>query len=395
MIVEPYFSGARCAQAHPTGCLRFTEDWIRRAKNGPRLGPPQRVLVIGSGGGVGLAARVASAFGRGSASIGVSLERPGSPNRPGTAGWYRCLAFERAADRAGLVSRTVIGDAFADTVKQAVAELVAALLGKLDLLVYSIAAPRRFDPRAGKGYTSVIKALGEPVVGLDYDLASDRLVVRTMPVASADEVSQTVKVMGGEDFTWWVELLRARRLLAPGVRCLTLSYVGVPQLARTYRHGSLGRAKDDLEACARQVNAELRAAELGCAETAVLRALVTQASTAIPLNTLYTMLLLRVLTERSVVEDPLDQANRLVTEELSGRLDEAGRRRLDEAEQSAEVQAEIWRRWRLLSDKSVAELAGVDDYRRQVHQLYGFDVPAVDYRAEVEPRQGSTRLVAA
>lgn len=393
MIVEPYFRGARCAHAHPTGCQQQVRGWIDRIRRGPRLGPPQRVLVVGSGGGLGLAARVASAFGRGSATVGVSLERPGAANRPGTAGWYRCLAFERATAAAGLVSATLTGDAFSDVVKQSTADLVAERLGQLDLLVYSVAAPRRQDTRTGRIHTSVIKAIGEPVVGLDYDLAADRVVTRTMPVASEQEVADTVKVMGGEDFDGWVALLRRRGLLATGVRCLTLSYVGVPRLAATYRGGTLGRAKQDLEDRTRTVDAALREAGLGSAEVAVLRALVTQASTAIPLNTLYTMLLLQVLAERSVTEDALDQGSRLVADGPVARLDEQGRRRLDEQEQRPDVQAEIWRRWQLLADGPATGLPAAARYRRQVHQLYGFDVDGVDYRAEVDPAQHCERLV--
>ena len=394
MIVEPYFRGALCAHAHPTGCQQQLRGWIDRIQRGPRLGSPQRVLVIGAGGGLGLAARVASAFGRGSATVGVSLERPGSANRPGTAGWYRCVAFERAAADAGLVSATLSGDAFADGVKQSTADVVAERLGQLDLLVYSVAAPRRHDPRTGRIHTSAIKAIGEPVVGLDYDLAADRVVTRTMPVASEQEIADTVKVMGGEDFGWWMAMLRHRGLLATGVRCLTLSYVGVPRLAATYRGGTLGRAKQDLEDRTRAVDAELREAGVGSAEVAVLRALVTQASTVIPLNTLYTMLLLQVLAERSVTEDALDQGSRLVADGPVAPLDSQGRRRLDSQEQRPDVQAEIWRRWQLLADRPATGLPAAGHYRRQVRQLYGFDVDGVDYRAEVDPAQHCERLVA-
>ena len=254
---------------------------------------------------------------------GSARSGPACANRPGTAGWYRCLAFERAAAEAGLVSATLTGDGFADTVKQATADLVAERLGQLDLLVYSVAAPRRHDPRTGQVHSSAIKAIGEPVTGLDYDLAADAVLTRTMPAADEREIADTVKVMGGEDFAWWVAALRERGLLATGVRCVALSYVGVPRLAATYRGGTLGRAKQDLEDRTRAVDAELRAAGLGSAEVAVLRALVTQASTAIPLNTLYTMLLLQVLAEFSVTEDVLDQGVRLVAGRPGGL---AGRR---------------------------------------------------------------------
>ncbi|HST49300.1 bifunctional NADH-specific enoyl-ACP reductase/trans-2-enoyl-CoA reductase [Jatrophihabitans sp.] len=395
MIVEEYFRGARAAYAHPAGCQRQLRDWIDRVRTGPRLGDPQRVLVVGSGGGLGLAARVASAFGRGSATVGVSPERPGAANRPGTAGWYRCLAFERAAAEAGLASATLVGDGFADTVKQAAADLVAERLGQLDLLVYSVAAPRRHDPRTGRLHASAIKAIGEPVTGLDYDLAADAVVRRTMPVAGEEEIADTVKVMGGEDFAWWVAALRERGLLATGVRCLTLSYVGVPQLAATYRGGTLGRAKQDLEDRTRALDAELRAAGLGSAEVAVPRALVTQASTAIPLNTLYTMLLLQVLAECSVAEDVLDQGVRLVAGSPAP-LDPEGRRRLDGQEQRPDVQAEIWRRWQLVADGPAGRLTpAVERYRRLVRQLYGFGVDGVDYRAEVDPAEHCDRLVPA
>lgn len=396
MIVEEYFRGARAAYAHPTGCRQQLRNWIDRVQAGPRLGAPQRMLVVGCGGGLGLAARVAGAFGRGSATVGVSLERPGAANRPGTAGWYRCLAFEQAAAQAGLASATLVGDGFADTVKQAAADLVAERLGQLDLLVYSVAAPRRHDPRTGRLHTSAIKAIGAPVTGPDYDLATGAVTTRTMPVASGQEIADTVQVMGGEDFQWWVTALCERGLLAPGVRCLTLSYVGVPRLAASYRGGTLGRAKQHLEDRTRAVDAELRSAGQGNAETAVLRALVTQASTAIPLNTLYTMLLLQVLAEFSVAEDVLDQGSRLVADPPAGSLDAEGRRRLDEQEQRPDVQAEVWRRWQQVVDGQLAPLApAAERYRRLVRQLYGFDVHGVDYRAEVDPAEQCERLVPA
>ncbi|MGI8665119.1 MAG: bifunctional NADH-specific enoyl-ACP reductase/trans-2-enoyl-CoA reductase [Jatrophihabitans sp.] len=397
MIVEPFFRGALSATAHPAGCRAQVRAWIDRLAN-LTPGRPVRALVIGSSGGVGLAARIVTAFGAGSPSIGVALERPGVANRPGTAGWYRCVAFEDAAAEAGLSSRTVIGDAFADTVKARVAELVAAELGQLDLLLYSVAAPRRHNPRTGCDHRSVIKSLGQPFSERGYDLGSAQVLPMSMPVASPAELADTVAVMGGEDLAWWVELLRDRRLLATGFSCVALSYVGVPRLAASYRAGTLGAAKDHLERTVRELDAQLRQHLDGSAEVAVLRALVTQSSAVIPMNTLYTMLLMRVLAERAAGEDVLDQAVRLLDTGAAavptGR-DSRNRRRLDDREQRADVQDELWRRWSRASTETVDELAAVADYRGELHALYGFGVAGVDYAADVDPVCHSDRLVLA
>lgn len=403
MIVRPHFRGALCPTAHPLGCSAQVEAWVRRVRGAVRVDRPLRLLVIGASGGIGLAARIVAAFGAGGPSVGVAHARPGTPVRPGTAGWYRCVAFERAAAEAGLVSRTVIGDAFDDGVKRLVADVVAREVGEVDLVLYSIAAASRTNPRTGTTHRSVMKTVGTPFRGWDYHLSSGEVRPTSVLPATGAELRDTVAVMGGEDFEWWVHLLLDRGLLAPRARCVALSYVGVPQLAPTYRGGTLGAAKDDLERTAWRVAATLGRACEGSAVIAVPRALVTQSSVVIPMSTLYTALLMAVVREKGVAEDVLDQAARLVqaltaaddrTGDAPG-VDSSGRLRLDDIEQRGDVQSDLWSRWRTATTESVRSLAAVDEFVRELYALYGFGLAGVPYADEVDPVWDCVRLVVA
>lgn len=385
MIVAPYFRGGVSATAHPGGCARTVEEWIDRAgRAGPPGGGP-RTLVVGSSGGVGLATRVAAAFGAGAPTVGVCLDRPPTERRTGTPGWYRVAALERAAQPAGLPSATVVGDAFADATKVATADAVRRVLGAVDLLVYSVAAPRRRDPRTGELHTAVIKSVGAPVRVKGYDAATHEIAVLDMPAATEADITGTVAVMGGADLEGWIGHLDRAGVLAPGVRCLALSYVGVSRLSETYRGATLGRAKQDMEARVRGLDRRLAERHGGRAGVVALRALITQASLAMPLTLLYTMLLERVLAERGELDDLLDQGGRLVAADPAAAVDDEGRIRFDEREQHPEVQAEVWRLWEAADTATVrtSGLAAVLERRRA--QLYGFDVPGVDYAADVDP----------
>lgn len=395
--MRPYFRGNISATAHPAGCQYLVDSWIRRARAAAPIGIPRRTLVIGCSSGIGIAARIATTFGGQSPSIGVAKERQGTRTRTGTAGWYHTVAFERAAADAGLRTRTLIGDAFADCVKRCAADAIRAEFGALDLLVYSVAAPRRRHPRTGVVHSSAIKTVGSPFSARGYDVQRCEVRPMRMEAATDEEVADTVAVMGGEDLRWWIDTLRRGGLLATGFRCLALSYIGVPRLHATYRGGTLGAAKDDLESTIRQIDADLRGDGIGTAATVVMRPLVTQSSLAIPMNLLYTMLLERVLDEMGAGEDVLDQGIRLIRASGcdSDRVDEHGRVRLDDAEQRTDVQNEIWRRWDLVNTRTVKDLAAVDVVDRQRLQLYGFGIAGIDYEAEVDPVAESDRVVLA
>ncbi len=383
MIVSPMMRGFLCANAHPAGCARTVDEAIAQAQRQP-VTAPARVLVVGASGGLGFAVRTAAAFGGGARTVGVALERPGTPARTATAGWYRSARFHERADESGLQAWTLMGDAFGDEVKRAAVELIRAELGAVDLVVYSVAAPRRTDPVSGMSHRSFIKTIGAPFSAKGYDVGADQVRPMTLEPATPEETAQTVAVMGGDDWSRWLDALLAAGALADGARSVAFSYVGTPLLAPTYRAGTLGAAKDDLEATALRWDARLRKACGGGARVAVMKALVTQASVVIPMSMLYTMLLYRVLAERGLDEGPLEQAQRLLGA-APPLLDERGRLRLDDRELRPDVQAEIARRWDAVDSGNLADLGDKDRVLADVMKLYGFGVEGVAYDAEVDP----------
>lgn len=381
MIVRPTFRGALCPVAHPDGCAAVVADWFSRAGAGRS---PRRVLVIGSSGGLGLAARVCAAA-SGSATVGVSLDRPGTPVRTGTAGWYRAVAFEEHAARAGLRSATVVGDGFSDTVKARTAAVVKGTLGQVDLVIYSVAAPRRRHPRTGILAESSIKTIGRAFTERGYDLSAREVRTMTLDVASPAEVAATVSVMGGADWRRWMAALHLEGLLADGARTLAFSYVGPRRLWPSYRGGTLGAAKSHLEQTGTLLDTTIQRRYGGSARVAVMPALVTQASVVIPMNTLYTMLL---LDAQHAGDDVLDQGRRameaLMCDTALG-IDDQGRLRLDDRELDDAVQRRIWSAWPHLTTADTEQLDGTRIFERQLRALYGFEIAGVDYAAEVDP----------
>ncbi len=376
------------ATAHPDGRRLL----VRRAaaavrQRGPVPGP-RSVLVIGASSGLGMAVRLASAFGSGAATVGVCLERPGAPNRTGTAGWYNAAAVEEELETADLPGRTVVGDAFDDEVKERTARLVAEEFGGVDLVVHSLAAPRRTDPVTGRVHRSVIKTVGEPFTEKAFDTSTGSVRQLTTPAATPEETADTVRVMGGHDWARWIDVLDRAGALRRGVRTVAFSYIGAPWLAPTYRDGTLGRAKQHLEDTARSLDRRLDPHE-GRAQAAVMRALVTPASQVMPVQALYTLLLSRVTREAGLAEHTGDQARRLLDHLYHGPLapiDPQDRIRLDDIELREDIQAEVRRRWDKVHDAAtLAELGDLDAYRRLTEQLHGFGVAGVDYAADTNP----------
>lgn len=423
MIIKPVTRGLLCATAHPVGCERRVRADIAATCAEPPPSGPRNALVIGCSAGLGLATRIALAFGARAATIGVCLERPGTPERPGTAGWYNTAALDSAAVTAGLTSRTVVGDAFSDAVKTRTAELIEVEVGRVDLVVYSIAAPRRAVD--GEVYRSALKAVGAPFTGKSYLPATGGVGVTTLPAASLREIRHTVGVMGGDDWLRWIECLQAHDVLAPDVTTVAYSHVGNAWLAPTYRDATIGKAKEHLEWTARLLDQVLRPAG-GRARVAVMRGQVTQASSVLAIQNLYYILLRRVASEMGLQETPLDQVHRLlaqlygrppgepgdaapaeaaaagvaaghadravdkdadgvVDEAADGVVDEEGRIRLDDKELDAAVQAEVRRRWAAVETGNLAELGAPDAYRTETLALSGFALPDVDYERDVDP----------
>lgn len=386
MIIEPVTRGLLCATAHPDGCARRIRAAIESLQARPTFGGPRKALVIGSSAGLGLATRAVVAFGSRAATIGVCLERPGTPRRCGSAGWYNTAALETELAAAGLFGRTVIGDAFSDSVKLRTAKVIGEELGRVDLVVYSVAASRRETPC--ESYSSALKTIGAPFTAKSYDASTGGLVHETMPAASLREIRNTVAVMGGDDWMRWIEALRESDVLAPDVTTVAFSYVGNRWLAPSYRDATIGKAKEHLEWTARCIDISLRSAG-GRAHAAVMRAMVTQSSSVLSIQRLYAALLLRVARERGLHETVLDQAHRLCADRLYGpsplAVDEEGRIRLDDWEMAPEVQAEVRRRWEAVDTENLDELSAMDEYQAEILALCGFGVPGVDYTREIDP----------
>ncbi len=387
MIVEPKIRNNVCYTAHPVGCrvqVRRQIDYVR-ARPAPQ--GVRRALVVGSSNGYGLAARIVAAFGAGAGTLGVSFERPGSEGKAGSAGWYNEAAFQEEARGAGLPAWSMNGDAFSPEVKEQALELLRAELGPLDLLVYSIAAPRRQDPATGELHTSVIKPIGAPYRARTLDFASGQIRQVSAEPATPEEIAGTVKVMGGEDWALWVQTLLEAGLLARGATTVAFSYVGPEITFPIYRDGTIGRAKEDLEATALRLN-ELLAEVGGRAVVSVNKALVTRASAVIPGVPLYISLLYRVMKRKGIHENCIHQMHRLYSGHLYAqeplRLDGKGRIRLDDQEMREDVQREVAEHWERVDAENLEQLADIEGFRSEFLQHHGFGVEGVDYGADVE-----------
>ena len=389
MIIKPRIRGFICTTAHPTGCAALVADqaaWVKAQGAIPDV--PRNVLVLGGSGGYGLASRVVAAFGSGARTLCLSFEKEPEAGKTGTAGWYNNAAFDRLAHAQGLYARSLNADAFSDATKAMVADVVRQDLGSIDLLVYSLASPVRTDPDSGVLHRSAIKPVGAPVhiksLNVDKGLVHD---VDLAP-ATDDEIQSTVKVMGGEDWERWVGFLQKEELLAAGFKTIAYTYIGSKLTWPIYWEGTLGKAKEDLDRAATALRSALTPLQ-GDARVAVLKAVVTQASSAIPVVPLYISLLFKVMKERGVHEDCLRHIHRLFRTWLgkSGptQVDDRGRLRVDDLELRDDVQDDVKRRWALVSTETLPELGDLDGYRRDFLRIFGFGVDGVDYEQDVSP----------
>jgi enoyl-[acyl-carrier protein] reductase/trans-2-enoyl-CoA reductase (NAD+) len=395
IIDKPLVRSNICMNSHPVGLAAAVHEQILYVQQrGPIAGGAQTVLVIGCSTGFGLASRITAAFGCGAATVGVSFERPAGAERAGTPGWYNNREFDKESLAAGLPSVTVEGDAFEDATKD---ETVAALrkMGrKADLVIYSLASPVRTDPVDGVLYRSVLKAVGDSYVGATVDLMTGQLGTCTIGTATKEEVEGTVKVMGGEDWARWMDHLEKADVLAPGCRTLAYSYIGPEFSHAIYRHGTIGFAKAHLEKTAFEIDRKLQASPLkGRAWVSVNKALVTRASAVIPGIALYMGCLFKVMKEKGVHEGCVEQIERLFREKIHAHgpaeLDEENRIRLDDWEMRDDVQAEVSRRMDLITSENIAEMTDLAGIRHDFLEAHGFDVPGVDYQADVDPLAGA------
>ena len=388
MIISPKVRGFICTNAHPEGCAKHVAEQIAVVQSrGPIANGPKKVLVIGSSTGYGLASRIAAAFGSGAATIGVFFERPGEDGRTATAGWYNSAAFEKEAAAAGLYARSFNGDAFSDALKDEVIAAIKADLGQVDCVIYSLASPRRTDPKTGEVYKSVLKPIGDLYTNKNLNTSSGVVNEVSIEPAQGDDIEQTVKVMGGEDWEMWMDALQAAGVLAEGVQTVSYSYIGPEVTWPIYKNGTIGKAKEDLERVQRALDVKLAPLK-GKAWVSVNKALVTQASSAIPVVPLYISLLYKVMKAEGTHEDCIEQMGRLFRDRLySGQPqpDAEGRIRVDDWEMTHAVQELVAERWKEVNTENLAELGDFEGYQSSFLRLFGFGLEGVDYAADTNP----------
>lgn len=392
MIIKPKIRGFICITAHPDGCEANVRQQIDYVKSQPKLAdPPKNVLVIGSSTGYGLASRIVPAFGGGAKTIGVFFEKPGTGKRTGTAGWYNSAAFEKIAKEDGLYARSFNGDAFSHEMKDQVVAAIREDLGQVDMVVYSLASPRRIDPDTGEDYRSCLKPIGQSYTQKNLD--TDKAIVNevTIEPASEQDIAHTIKVMGGEDWELWMNRLADAGVLAEGAKTVAYSYIGPELTHRIYTNGTIGKAKEDVEAAAARLNEKFGS---GSAWVSVNKALVTQASSAIPVVPLYISLLYKIMKEKGTHEGCIEQIQRLFANHLSSgaaiSTDEKGRIRIDDWEMREEVQREVERLWGEISTENLNEISDFAGYQSEFLRLFGFGIEGVDYEADTDPVRDSS-----
>ena len=386
-VVEPRIRGFISVTAHPDGCAANVREQVGAIRAAlPDAAGIGNALVVGSSTGYGLASALVAAFGYGASTLGVCFEREPTEDRTATAGWYNLAEAHRLAREAGIRFETINGDAFAPATKEAVIEALQERFGPLDVLVYSLAAPRRSRPD-GTFWNSVLKPIGERYEGRAFDLRRRAVTDAAMDPADEDEIESTVRVMGGDDWSDWIEQLQSAGLLAEGFRTVAFSYIGPEISAPIYRRGTIGRAKEHLEATARQLDESLEALQ-GHAYVSVNKGIVTQSSSAIPAVPLYMSILFRVMREQGTHEEAVDQALRLFRDHIgpgaTPTTDEEGRIRLDDLEMTPEVQGRVAEVWERVTTDNLDELTDYAKFERDFRQLFGFEVEGVDYAQPTE-----------
>ncbi len=392
MIVKPRIRGFICTTAHPAGCARNVEQQIEFVSNQPQIDGPKNVLVLGSSGGYGLASRICAAFGSGASTLGVSFEKPPTARKTATAGWYNNIAFEEAARGKGLFAKTLDGDAFSDEMKANVVDVIRNEMGgKIDLLVYSLASPVRVHPRTGEMHRSAIKPLGEALQIKTLNV--DKGVVHEVDLepATPEETAGTITVMGGEDWEFWIDALREADVLSESFRTIAYTYIGSELTWPIYWHGTLGKAKEDLDRAAGEITSGLAGIN-GEARVVSLKAIVSQASSAIPVVPLYASLLFKVMKNAGLHEEIIEHIYRLFATQLSAdavlNLDEEGRIRVDDVELSEAIQGEVKRLWPLVTTENLSEFGDLEGFRSDFLKIFGFGFDGVDYDAEQDPTLG-------
>mgnify|MGYP001385531034 CR=1 FL=1 len=396
MVIKPRVRGFLCTTTHPVGCRENVRQQIAHVTEGGAIANgPQRVLVLGASTGYGLASRITAAFGSGASTLGVFFEKEGSERKPGTAGWYNSAAFQSFADAQGLYSKSVNGDAFSDNVKAKVIDIIKEDLGQIDLVIYSLAAPRRVHPKTGEIFQSTLKPIGKATTQKGVNTDKEVIQEYHLEPATKEEIDNTVAVMGGEDWQMWIDALDNAGVLAQGAKTTAYTYIGEKITWDIYWHGTIGAAKRDLDKRVVDIRARL-AAKGGDARVSVLKAVVTQASAAIPAMPIYLAILFKVMKARGSHEGCIEQVDRLFRESLYGSRvdpDPEGRLRADNVELDPVIQDEVAAIWKQINTDNLKDLSDFEGYRAEFLRLFGFGVDGVDYEAEVDPVVAINHLV--
>ena len=385
MIIEPRMRGFICLTAHPAGCEQNVKNQIAYVQSKGTIDGPKRVLVIGASTGFGLASRITSAFGSNAATLGVFFEKAPSEGKTASPGWYNSAAFEKEATKAGLYAKSINGDAFSNEVKQQAIELIKADMGQIDLVIYSLASPVRMHPTTGVLHRSTLKPIGGTFSNKTVDFHTGNVTQVSIEPAVQEDIDNTVVVMGGEDWSMWMEALKGANVLAEGATTVAYSYIGPEVTEAVYRKGTIGRAKDHLEATAFEITKDLASLN-GKAYVSVNKALVTQASSAIPVIPLYISLLYKIMKAEGIHEGCIEQIQRLYQQRLySGQAvptDDKGRIRIDDWEMREDVQARVAQLWKESTTESLPEIGDLAGYKQDFLNLFGFGFEGVDYLAD-------------
>jgi enoyl-[acyl-carrier protein] reductase/trans-2-enoyl-CoA reductase (NAD+) len=396
MIIKPRVRGFMCVTTHPVGCEANVKQQIDYVKSfGAIPNGPKNVLILGASTGYGLASRIVSAFGSGAKTLGVFFEREGTADKPGTPGWYNSAAFHKFAEAEGLYAKSINGDAFSDEIKQKTIDAIKQDLGKVDLVIYSLAAPRRTNPKTGITHNSTLKPIGKDLVQNGIDTDKEIIKEFTLPAATEEEISNTVAVMGGEDWQMWIDALADAGVLAEGAKTTAYTYLGEKITWDIYWDGTIGAAKKDLDKRVIDIRSKL-AALGGDARVSVLKAVVTQASAAIPVMPLYLALLFKTMKAEGTHEGCIEQVNGLFRDSLYGAnpiLDDTGRLRADLKELQPQVQDKVTALWEQINNDNINELSDFAGYKHEFLKLFGFEVDGVDYDAEVNPEAPIANLL--
>ncbi|CAH9049799.1 Enoyl-[acyl-carrier-protein] reductase [NADH] [Pseudoalteromonas holothuriae] len=396
MVIKPKIRGFICTNAHPAGCAAHVQEQIAFVKaQGPVAKGPKNVLVIGASTGYGLASRITAAFGSGAKTLGIFFEKEGTERKTASAGWYNTAAFQQAADDAGLWSKNINGDAFSDAIKAKTVEAIKSEMGKVDLVIYSLASPRRTDPKTGEVFSSTLKPIGNAVTTKNLNTSKREIDEITVEAANEDEIANTVKVMGGEDWELWIDALKQAGVLADNFKTTAYTYIGKELTWPIYGHATIGKAKEDLDRATVAIK-ESTAALNGQAYVSSLNAVVTQASSAIPIMPLYISALFKVMKADGTYEGTIEQINGLFRENLYGetpRFDDGGHLFQNYKELEDDVQARVQQVWDNVKTETIDELTDYVGYHNEFLRLFGFGIDEIDYELEVNPNLAINNLL--